>query len=91
MTAESDFCSTMKGEVCYVSNVPTKKESGCDIGSGIGGGASKTLKAQYQLPEGQVINLGNELIAPPPAMSTTQRPGSPPREKKHFSLIGAED
>mmetsp|Transcript_4265 Transcript_4265/g.7603 ORF Transcript_4265/g.7603 Transcript_4265/m.7603 type:complete len:427 (+) Transcript_4265:69-1349(+) len=59
-TAESDFCSTMKEEVCYVSNVPTKEESDYDIGSGVGGGAGETSKAQYQLPDGQVINLGNE-------------------------------
>ncbi|KAL7529216.1 hypothetical protein ACHAXR_002854 [Thalassiosira sp. AJA248-18] len=60
-TAESDFCSTMKEEVCYVSNVPTKEESDYDMGSGGGTTSGETTgKAQYQLPDGQVINLSNE-------------------------------
>lgn len=62
-TAESDFCSKMKEEVCYVSSVPTKEESDYDIGSGVGssgGGSGSDIKAQYQLPDGQVINLSNE-------------------------------
>lgn len=63
-TAEADFLSKMKEEVCYVSNVPTKDESDYDIGSGTtggsGGASNETAKAQYQLPDGQVINLSNE-------------------------------
>jgi len=60
-TAESDFCGRMKEEVCYVSNVPTG-ESDYDVGSGgaSGGGSGDTPKAQYQLPDGQVIDLSNE-------------------------------
>lgn len=62
-TAEADFLSKMKEEVCYVSNVPTKEESDYDMGSGGGGGGSSgdaSAKAQYQLPDGQVIDLSNE-------------------------------
>ena len=67
-TAEADFVSTMKEQVCYVSNVPTKEESDYDLGGGgdHGGssanstGASASAKAQYQLPDGQVVNLSNE-------------------------------
>ena len=68
-TAEVDFVSRMKEEVCYVSNVPTNEESDYDMGSGSvsgtggsGGGASNTAaaKAQYQLPDGQVVTIANE-------------------------------
>lgn len=66
-TAELDFSSKMKEDVCYVSNVPpTKRDSDydTDIGIGSGGvGAASTKdasKAQYQLPDGQVVHLSNE-------------------------------
>ena len=69
-TAEVDFVSRMKEEVCYVSNVPTNEESDYDMSSGSvsgtggsGGGASNTAaaaKAQYQLPDGQVVTIANE-------------------------------
>lgn len=59
-TAEADFLSSMKEEVCYVSNLPTKEESDYDVGSGSGTTGGETAKAQYQLPDGQVINLSNE-------------------------------
>lgn len=69
-TAEVDFVSRMKEEVCYVSNVPTNDESDYDMGGGnnssstaAGGGASNTgaaAKAQYQLPDGQVVTISNE-------------------------------
>ncbi|KAL9179280.1 hypothetical protein ACHAXT_008570 [Thalassiosira profunda] len=55
-TAEADFCQTMKEEVCYVSNVPTKGENDYDIG----GKASEAGKAQYQLPDGQVVDISSE-------------------------------
>ena len=57
-TAESDFCSRMKEEVCYVSNVPAKEDESGDFGSGDTTTAAAG-KAQYQLPDGQVINLSN--------------------------------
>ena len=66
-TAEVDFVSTMKEQVCYVSNVPTKEDSDYDIvgaaehGSGTASSAtSSSSKAQYQLPDGQVIDISNE-------------------------------
>jgi centractin len=68
-TAEADFVSTMKEEVCYVSNVPTNEESDYDMSGGIssnnnnnaGGGANTAAaKAQYQLPDGQVVTISNE-------------------------------
>ena len=61
-TAESDFCSTMKEEVCYVSNDPTQRREGSDydIRSGAAGSGDTSSKAQYQLPDGQVVNLSNE-------------------------------
>ncbi|EED90032.1 actin-related protein centractin-like protein [Thalassiosira pseudonana CCMP1335] len=49
-TAEADFVSTMKEEVCYVSNRPTK-----DVTSN-----ANVAKAQYQLPDGEVIDISNE-------------------------------
>jgi centractin len=58
-TAESDFCATMKEEVCYVSNTPlTRSEGEYDTTSVVG--ADTTPKAQYQLPDGQVIDLSHE-------------------------------
>lgn len=66
-TAEVDFVSRMKEEVCYVSNVPTNEESDYDMGGNAssattGGGASNAAaaKAQYQLPDGQVVTIANE-------------------------------
>lgn len=66
-TAEVDFVSRMKEEVCYVSNVPTNEESDYDMGgnnNNTGGSgataASASAKAQYQLPDGQVVNISNE-------------------------------
>lgn len=68
-TAESDFCSAMKEEVCYVSNVPAKEDSG-----------SQTQKAQYQLPDGQVVDLSSErhrsseVLFDPSLMGSEERP-----------------
>ena len=63
-TAESDFCSLMKEEVCYVSNKPTGGMSNdYDIRTASDNtttSATTTPKAQYQLPDGQVITLDNE-------------------------------
>jgi len=63
-TAEMDFVARMKEEVCYVSNVPTNEESDYDMGgNSSGGSASNTAaaaKAQYQLPDGQVVTIANE-------------------------------
>lgn len=63
-TAESDFCSLMKEEVCYVSNKPTGGMSNdYDIRTASDNtttSATTTPKAQYQLPDGQVITLSNE-------------------------------
>lgn len=63
-TAESDFCSLMKEEVCYVSNKPTGGMSNdYDIRTASDNtttSATTTPKAQYQLPDGQVITLENE-------------------------------
>lgn len=67
-TAELDFSSKMKEDVCYVSNVPpTKRDNDYDtenISGGVGGVGSAstkdTSKAQYQLPDGQVVHLSNE-------------------------------
>ena len=68
-TAEVDFVSTMKEQVCYVSNVPTNEESDYDnsnnnsIGSSSSNAASASAaaaKAQYQLPDGQVVTISNE-------------------------------
>ena len=63
-TAESDFCSLMKEKVCYVSNKPTGGMSNdYDIRTASDNtttSATTTPKAQYQLPDGQVITLSNE-------------------------------
>mmetsp|Transcript_18334 Transcript_18334/g.32785 ORF Transcript_18334/g.32785 Transcript_18334/m.32785 type:complete len:427 (+) Transcript_18334:109-1389(+) len=61
-TAESDFCSTMKEEVCYVSNVPTKEDGDYDSGgsNNNNNGGDAAAKAQYQLPDGQVVDLASE-------------------------------
>ena len=64
-TAELEFSSKMKEDVCYVSNVPpTTRDNDYDtdnIGSGSGAVSTKdTSKAQYQLPDGQVVQLSNE-------------------------------
>lgn len=62
-TAETDFLSTMKEEVCYVSNRPTKDVSDFDTGGESGGGGASNAnvaKAQYQLPDGEVIDISNE-------------------------------
>ena len=63
-TAESDFCSLMKEEVCYVSNKPTGGMSNdYDIRTASDNTTTSTIttpKAQYQLPDGQVITLENE-------------------------------
>ena len=59
-TAEVDFCSMMKEEVCYVSNVPSRYESDYIV-DGMATGTNDTVaKAQYQLPDGQVIDLSYE-------------------------------
>ena len=64
-TAEADFVSTMKEEVCYVSNVPTNEDSDYDMGgnSNNNNNAANTgaaSNAQYQLPDGQVVDISNE-------------------------------
>jgi len=69
-TAESDFCSTMKEEVCYVSNVPTKEDGDYNLTSPmlrqainpqmVCNNKNDAAKAQYQLPDGQVIDLASE-------------------------------
>ena len=63
-TAEADFVSRMKEEVCYVSSVPTNEESDYDMGGNSnttgGGSNAAAAKAQYQLPDGQVVNISNE-------------------------------
>lgn len=56
-TAEADFCATMKEEVCYASRTPSP--DGDDYGVG-GGGSGATPVAQYQLPDGQVVDLSSE-------------------------------
>ena len=55
-TAELDFCTSMKEEVCYVNNVPTQEINDYDMARN----TDDRVKAQYQLPDGQVINLSNE-------------------------------
>jgi len=55
-TAELDFCTSMKEEVCYVNNVPTQEMNDYDMARN----TDERVKAQYQLPDGQVINLSNE-------------------------------
>lgn len=57
-TAEADFCGAMKEEVCYVSSVPAREDGDYDAGSGKNAGSGKA--AQYQLPDGQVVDLANE-------------------------------
>ncbi|KAL7470697.1 hypothetical protein ACHAXS_010950 [Conticribra weissflogii] len=64
-TAEMDFVRKMKEEVCYVNHVPTNDESDFDLstaGGEISGGtgSNAVVKAQYQLPDGQVVTLSNE-------------------------------
>ena len=74
-TAEADYCSRMKEEVCYVNNVPTT-ESDYNIQSGGGSEA----KAQYQLPDGQVIDLSterhrsSEVLFQPSLIGSEERP-----------------
>ncbi|KAL3777822.1 hypothetical protein ACHAW5_001925 [Stephanodiscus triporus] len=59
-TAESGFCSMMKEEVCYVSNVPSRYESDFAICGMAAGTRDTSAKAKYQLPDGQVIDLSYE-------------------------------
>lgn len=65
-TAEMDFVRRMKEEVCYVSNVPTNEESDYDMGGNTTTSSSSSTntgaaaKAQYQLPDGQVVTIANE-------------------------------
>lgn len=49
-TAEFEFCNKMKEEICYLSNTPNDE--------------TKVAKAQYQLPDGQVVDISNERTAP---------------------------
>ena len=53
----------MKEEVCYTLKNPSKNECKYDLGWGSVGGVgddTTATKAQYQLPDGQVINLMHE-------------------------------
>ena len=62
-TAESDFCSVMKEEVCYVSNVPSgynDVDYFIDERATAGAGGDAPSRAQYQLPDGQVVDLSHE-------------------------------
>ena len=59
-TAELDFCSMMKEEVCYLLNVPSRYESDYIVDGMATGTIDTVAKAQYQLPDGQVIDLSNE-------------------------------
>lgn len=55
-SAEFEFCNTMKEEICYVCNKPSGEDEG--------GVSSSSDKAQYQLPDGQVIHVSKERTAP---------------------------
>jgi centractin len=81
-TAESDFCSVMKEEVCYVSNVPSGynevdyfTEEKATTGAG-----DTSSKAKYQLPDGQVIDLSyerhrsSEVLFEPSLIGSEERP-----------------
>lgn len=79
-TAESDFCSRMKEDVCYVSSVPTRDESDFDMVGGGGGSTADAAKAQYQLPDGQVVDLSSErhraseVLFQPSLLGSEERP-----------------
>jgi centractin len=53
-TAESDLVKTMKEQACYVAANPEKEEE-----------TNATAKTQYQLPDGQVIDLSSERFRAP--------------------------
>jgi len=57
-TAETDFVHTMKEQVCYVNGVPVVV-GGAESDPRVGGG-SDPARAQYQLPDGQVVDLSTE-------------------------------
>jgi centractin len=54
-TAEFEFCTKMKEEICYIN--PSNKTADAGANTAI-------AKAQYQLPDGQVIDISNERTAP---------------------------
>lgn len=53
-TAESDLVKTMKEQACYVAANPEKEEE-----------TNAASKTQYQLPDGQVIDLSSERFRAP--------------------------
>eukprot|EP00978_Attheya_sp_CCMP212_P009781 scaffold23274_cov58-Attheya_sp.AAC.2 len=53
-TAESDLVKTMKEQACYVAANPEKEEE-----------TNAATKTQYQLPDGQVIDLSSERFRAP--------------------------
>jgi len=57
-TAETDFVHTMKEQVCYVNGVPVVV-GGAESDPRVGG-SSDPARAQYQLPDGQVVDLSTE-------------------------------
>lgn len=80
-TAEADFCGRMKEEVCYVSGSAPARGDNDDhnAGSGSGAGSNEAGKAQYQLPDGQVVDI-----------SSVER-SRPPEVLFDPSLIGSEE
>ncbi|KAL3811059.1 hypothetical protein ACHAXA_004570 [Cyclostephanos tholiformis] len=79
-TAESDFCSVMKEEVCYVTNVPSGHEGDFFIDERTTGAGDDPSKAKYQLPDGQVIDLSyerhrsSEVLFQPSLIGSEERP-----------------
>ena len=57
-TAEADLASAMKEDACYVARAPAPGEDDRDAGSGAGDAAAP--RSPYQLPDGQVVELGDE-------------------------------
>jgi centractin len=61
-TAESEFCTQMKREVCYL---PTMTASSSSSNAPLHhDNDARAIPAQYQLPDGQVISISDERTAP---------------------------
>ena len=63
-TAEFEFCTKMKQEVCYLSSTSKGSSGGNSVTDQAASPSSSTPSAPYQLPDGQVIQISHERTAP---------------------------
>eukprot|EP00593_Proboscia_inermis_P002452 CAMPEP_0171297336 /NCGR_PEP_ID=MMETSP0816-20121228/6110_1 /TAXON_ID=420281 /ORGANISM="Proboscia inermis, Strain CCAP1064/1" /LENGTH=402 /DNA_ID=CAMNT_0011771571 /DNA_START=44 /DNA_END=1252 /DNA_ORIENTATION=+ len=68
-TAESDLARQIKEDACYVAFKPEEDEEG-DVST------TKAPSAQYQLPDGQTVTLGNERFRAPEILFRPEKIGS---------------